>query len=334
MTDNAAARPNRLPATNAATQAADTSPTAAPLATTHHFRSAEALAATLRGGAVEYVSLTAGAYHATLTVMDLGGLHLQRVEDAPHMARGAVGADRVLLLMPLTPAGDTRVNGRLVAATDAILFGPGCDLRATAAVHLTWGAVSMSHDTAHELGIAIPAAGTSRHARSVLSERPALARGFTAALAAGHAAGIAAGDPAAAALAEDLRRVLGDALAEPMSWAGGERAVGHHMATVRRVDAYLEANLHRPIATEEIAAALAVSDRALRAAFTAVHGVSLHAYLRLRRLDMVRAQLLRTPAAPGRVKAAALSHGFWHLGRFTAAYHARFGEYPSETLPD
>lgn len=304
-----------------------------PLASTHHFRSAEALAATLRGGNVEYVSLTAGPYHASLTAMELGGLQLQRVEDAPHLTRGGISADRILLLMPLSQTGDTRVNGRIVGSTDAILFGPGSDVRATAVVHLLWGALSMTHDTAHELGIAILPAASFRHARSVLSLRPDLAAGFSEALAAGHSAAIAPGGQAAAGLAADLRHLVGSALADPLPLAGGERAVGRHLAMARRVDDYLHAHVARPIATEEISAALAVSDRALRAACVAVHGISLHTYLRLWRLDMVRAQLLRTRATPGRVKAAALSHGFWHLGRFTAMYRARYGEYPSQALP-
>lgn len=310
-----------------------TAPMPQRLAATYHFHSAETLAATLRGADVEYASLTAGPYHASLTAMELGGLQLQRVEDAPHMTRGGVRDDRIVLLMPLSPIGETRVNGRVVGRSDAILFGPGSDLRATAAVHLTWGAVSMPHDTADALGIAIPPAGTFRHARSVLSMRPELAQGFVEVLAAGHSADVRPGGLAATVLAEDLRRLVGAGLAEPWPHAGGGRAVRRHLAMARQVDDYLMAHVQRPIATEEISAALAVSDRALRAACAAVHGVSLHAYLRLRRLDMVRAQLLRTPATPGRVKAAALSHGFWHLGRFTATYRARFREYPSQTLP-
>lgn len=115
---------------------------------------------------------------------------------------------------------------------------------------------------------------------------------------------------------------------------GGERAVGRHLATVRRVDDDLEAHIHRPVTSEEIAAALAVSDRTLRAAFGAVHGISLHTYLRLRRLDRVRARLPRTHPALAASRLRRFPHGFWHLGRFTAACHARWGENPSQTLPD
>ncbi|XIA64916.1 helix-turn-helix domain-containing protein [Bradyrhizobium sp. TZ2] len=46
-------------------------------------------------------------------------------------------------------------------------------------------------------------------------------------------------------------------------------------------------------------------------------GMSLHRYLRMRRLWLVRQQLL---AGAGSVKACALACGFWHLGDFARSY--------------
>jgi AraC family ethanolamine operon transcriptional activator len=57
--------------------------------------------------------------------------------------------------------------------------------------------------------------------------------------------------------------------------------------------------------------------------------MSLHRYLRLKRLWLVR-QGLR--AGDTSVKACALAHGFWHLGEFSKSYRQHFGETPSETL--
>jgi transcriptional regulator GlxA family with amidase domain len=58
-------------------------------------------------------------------------------------------------------------------------------------------------------------------------------------------------------------------------------------------------------------------------------GMSLHRYLRLRRLWLVRKQLL---AGTHSVKACALAFGFWHLSDFSRGYRAQFGESPSETV--
>jgi AraC family ethanolamine operon transcriptional activator len=58
-------------------------------------------------------------------------------------------------------------------------------------------------------------------------------------------------------------------------------------------------------------------------------GMSLHRYLRLRRLWLVRRRLL---AGADSVKAVALAFGFWHLSDFSRGYRDQFGETPSETL--
>jgi transcriptional regulator GlxA family with amidase domain len=57
--------------------------------------------------------------------------------------------------------------------------------------------------------------------------------------------------------------------------------------------------------------------------------MSLHRYLRLRRLWLVRQRLL---AGADSVKAVALAFGFWHLSDFSRSYRDQFGETPSETL--
>ena len=58
-------------------------------------------------------------------------------------------------------------------------------------------------------------------------------------------------------------------------------------------------------------------------------GMSLHRYLRLRRLWLVRRRLI---AGVESIKAVALAHGFWHLGDFAQSYRNQFGETPSQTL--
>jgi AraC-like DNA-binding protein len=87
----------------------------------------------------------------------------------------------------------------------------------------------------------------------------------------------------------------------------------------------------KPLYSDDLARALGVSVRTLQTATQAVHGVSLHHHLRLKRLWSTRIQLM-TGSAGLSVKAAALGNGFWHLGDFAKSYKMTFGETPSETL--
>jgi AraC-like DNA-binding protein len=101
---------------------------------------------------------------------------------------------------------------------------------------------------------------------------------------------------------------------------------------VRAADDYLCANPARPVYTEDLCTALGTSATRLHQAFDATFGISPHRYLKLRRMSMVRAALLSGCGPWRSVKAAALSHGFWHLGQFAQDYRALYGEAPSNTL--
>jgi AraC-like DNA-binding protein len=100
---------------------------------------------------------------------------------------------------------------------------------------------------------------------------------------------------------------------------------------VRRVQDYLQAHAHEPVRVEALADIAGVSLRSLYAGFKDFCGVSPMQYLRDLRLDRARADLLAGNAA-GNVAGVALRWGFAHMGRFSAEYKARFGEYPSQTL--
>ncbi len=91
----------------------------------------------------------------------------------------------------------------------------------------------------------------------------------------------------------------------------------------------LAANIASPIYSGELAKQLGVSVRTIHDAVLRYRGMSLHRYLRLRRLWLVRCRLL---AGADTVKACALACGFWHMGDFSHSYRFQFGETPSETM--
>jgi AraC-like DNA-binding protein len=96
----------------------------------------------------------------------------------------------------------------------------------------------------------------------------------------------------------------------------------------RDVQAVLDGDIAHAVYSGDLAREIGVSVRTLHDTMQRYRGMSLHRYLRLRRLWLVRKQLL---AGTHSVKASALAFGFWHLGDFSKYYRAQFGELPSET---
>jgi AraC family transcriptional regulator, ethanolamine operon transcriptional activator len=77
---------------------------------------------------------------------------------------------------------------------------------------------------------------------------------------------------------------------------------------------------------------LKVSERTLQYGFKKILNLSPNTYLRYRRLNQVRMQLLRPANADVTVTDIAMHWHFWHLGRFSSDYLKLFSELPSTTL--
>jgi AraC family ethanolamine operon transcriptional activator len=108
-------------------------------------------------------------------------------------------------------------------------------------------------------------------------------------------------------------------------------SLSHYLALVRRFDEFVAVNAGKTIYSADVARQLGVSVRTLHNAVVAIRGMSMHRYMRLRRLWSVRQQLLRGASLQS-IKAVALVNGFWHMGEFTGLYRELFGETPQQTL--
>jgi len=95
---------------------------------------------------------------------------------------------------------------------------------------------------------------------------------------------------------------------------------------------FMIANAHLPIRTEDVAVAADMSLRSLQNAFRREYDITALDYLRRIRLDRVQEELRQGDPGSTTVAAIAGRWGFAHLGRFSASYTSRFGEYPSTTL--
>jgi AraC-like DNA-binding protein len=101
---------------------------------------------------------------------------------------------------------------------------------------------------------------------------------------------------------------------------------------VRAAVEYMHAVAHTPITTTDVAEHVGLSVRGLQQAFQRQIGVAPNAMLRGIRLDRVRDELRAASPLETTVATVAVQWGFAHLGRFSAAYARRFGEYPRDTL--
>lgn len=143
-------------------------------------------------------------------------------------------------------------------------------------------------------------------------------------------AGMPDGTGVAAAMRESLLAAIDSAVAEivPARWSN-QANTSRQIKIFRDMEETLSSHVGDVIYSEELAAHIGVSVRTMHDAVQRYRGMSLHRYLRLRRLWLVRRRLV---AGAESVKAAALAYGFWHLSDFAQAYREQFGESPSETL--
>lgn len=106
-----------------------------------------------------------------------------------------------------------------------------------------------------------------------------------------------------------------------------------HPAALRRAIAYIETNPDLDVGLLDIARVARVSPRAVQLAFRHHLDTTPMAYLRRIRPDRAHADLLAAgPDDGATVTAVAARRGFRSSSRFTAHYHAAYGQPPSRIL--
>lgn len=133
----------------------------------------------------------------------------------------------------------------------------------------------------------------------------------------------------------DAERSLALALLDLFPWAAidlPDRLRGSALTRTRVALEYLHHHAHEPITAADAARAAGLHSRTLQLHLARHLDTSPTIYLRDVRLDRVRAELTEQSPDDTTVAIVARRWGFAHLGRFSAAYRARFGVRPNETL--
>ncbi|PZE62903.1 hypothetical protein DEJ24_01135 [Curtobacterium sp. MCPF17_001] len=101
---------------------------------------------------------------------------------------------------------------------------------------------------------------------------------------------------------------------------------------IRAAVEYIHEHAADPMSVSDVAEAAGLSVRATQEAFQRHLGQTPMRYLQTVRLHGAHRELRQLDAATASVRDIARRWGFAHLGRFSGAYQAAFGEYPRTTL--
>lgn len=140
--------------------------------------------------------------------------------------------------------------------------------------------------------------------------------------------------PAANSLCEEIVNEFVRTIATTDDFSGRSLTgfAGYRYGAMRRAEEYLREHMDRPFSSRALCQATRMSERSIEMLFKEVYGISPRTWSQLARLNAARQELLRADVRIVSVTAVATRWGFYHFGRFSAAYRRLFGEVPSATI--
>jgi AraC-like DNA-binding protein len=294
--------------------------------------------AAIGGASVSLVLTGRGDFKARLTWLKLRHLHVFRGrENMPRIAYVSLSPARSFISFPLNCAPLPTWGGVELRPGDIVFHARGERTHQWTKGGSQWGLVSLPPRQLAVYGKALtewelisppvgrvlrPSPAAVAHLQRIHSKACRLAETKPE---------IIAHPEAARALEQELVHALVACLTADDAY-GNLTTTRHHAEIMVRFEEALSARVGRQPSTPELCATIGVPERTLRICCTEFLGVSPGRYLRLRRLNMVRAALRGADPATARVAEIAQRYQFSELGRFAAAYRAIFGETPSATL--
>jgi AraC family transcriptional regulator, ethanolamine operon transcriptional activator len=289
---------------------------------------------------MECYQLSSGRHVAQMQSLDLGGMKIVReCQTAAVQKLGFAPADFCSLSMSSGSAA-TRFSEQSSGEGGTVFFMPGnveYDVHVPAGVETSY--VGFSRQAFLRVARALNPAMWERPPQGVVALPTPMHREFKAIvdlwLSAADAHPLPGHPPDAARLQNHLLQAVLQIAAVPEednvpSHDERRRALQIGRAARTFVDDRVDADVLPTVV--DICMALGVSERTLQYAFRDYVGMSPVAYLRVCRLNRVRAELASAHPAGTTVTQVAMRFGFLHLGRFAGDYKRLFGMTPSQTL--
>jgi AraC-like DNA-binding protein len=309
-----------------------------PGSATSSFADAEEYRAELSDIIAGPVVLAPGEFTASATRITLRRFDLLRArESLPRVAFLSLPPERVFISVSSDPARSLIWRGLTLEPGELMLHGPGERLHQRIVGPCCWGFIALSLPsfsaackTATGSKRALPELG--RIFRPSPRDRQHLLRLHRA------AARLAENRPhllrhpeVVHAMEQELEDVLMACLtnSEVRRESDASRRANEIMV---RFEEVLAVHPYRKLRLGEVSRGFGVSDRIIYSFCATFLGVSPQRYMRLRRLHLVRAAILRADGPPVHIAALARNAGFTQLGWFAGLYRATFGEMPSTTL--
>jgi AraC family ethanolamine operon transcriptional activator len=307
-------------------------PLASPVLDVRRFSDVDQFRTSLRNTQVEMTPTKAAPIRALQAILPLPAGEVYFLRTFPRILDAAFPRDRTLVVVPMSENVDSVVNGQEIDGTSIILgHGPAVYRMLergetdAALLILDSRVASRGWPATGQLFVSfkVPAAAIAELRRLIIRAME---------IASYHAAQLVP-HVARACLQDDILVALDKAFAQT-------RASQHllhsfsfqsSLRIVNNIEDALTSEPSAPVHSNELAKRLGVSVRTMHSAVFRIRGMSLHHYLRAKRLWSVRQRLVAADDTT-RVKASALAYGFWHLGEFASQYAASFGETPSATL--
>jgi AraC-like DNA-binding protein len=298
----------------------------------------ENLLEVIRDGRFDHRLLEGGSFEVRHRRMVFGNASVDCGDYSPAFAvNGQFSSDQICL--GFTPYAEKPAwcNGFSVGKGEILCFTEGAELQFRNAPRTTWQALLIDRHELQDVAtiltgrpLELPERGTSNF--QAADRASSLTLVIQAALSDLADSGGLSG-PAAANLCEEIVNefVHATASTEKSSHKNQRDFAGYRFAAMRRAEEFLREHMDTPFSSRGLCSATRMSERSIEMLFKEAYGISPRTWSQIARLNAARHDLLESDSDEVRVSDVAVRWGFFHFGRFSAAYRHLFGELPSTT---
>lgn len=298
----------------------------------------ENLLEVIRDGRFDHRLLEGGSFEVRHRRVVFGSSSLDCGDYSPAFAvNGQFSPDQICLGFTPRTEKPAWCNGFSVAEGEILCFSEGAELQFRNAPRTSWQALLIDRRELQEVAMVLsgqplelPESGTINF--KARDQATSLASVIDIALSDLASSGTLSGR-AAASLCEEIVNefVRATTSTNSSSRASQRNFAGYRFAAMRRAEEFLREHMDTPFSSRGLCTATRMSERSIEMLFKGAYGISPRAWSQIIRLNAARQDLLEKDIEDVRVSDVAGRWGFFHFGRFSAAYRHLFGELPSAT---